>query len=225
MSESSSFKKTNLFIRENEKTRPSLDVSRTVARGIFTDRNHPWAAIPHLSNYIKTHGNELSHDEYDEIAENVWVHISAYLAPTAKIEAPAIICGGAKISHLSYVANSVIGSFATVGEMTSVKHSIMFDKSKLCGHNQLSSSVLGYGAVLGIGSMAPDTRLDFASIAYDMPEEICLSGRTHLGAVICDDVKIGASCVINPGTVIDIGCTVYPLTSVSGYVYPYTTVR
>ena len=58
-----------------------------------------------------------------------------------------------------------------------------------------------------------------------MPEGTYVFGKERLGAVVCDGVKIGATCVINPGTVIDVGSTMYPLTSVSGYVYPYTTVR
>lgn len=225
MSESSSNKKSKIQVGETEKTRPYLDLSRTIVRDVFTERNRPWDAIPHLSGYVKTHGNLLSYDEYDEISENVWVHISAYLAPTARIEAPAIICGGAKISHHSYIENSVIGSFATVGEFTSVKNSILFDKSKLCGHNQISSSILGYEAALGIGCMAPDVRLDGESITFVMPEGMCVSGRTHLGSVICDGVKIGAATVINPGTVIDIGAKILPQSSVSGYIYPYSTVK
>jgi carbonic anhydrase/acetyltransferase-like protein (isoleucine patch superfamily) len=91
--------------------------------------------------------------------------------------------------------------------------------------NSFLHSILGYASVIGQGSMVPDRRLDGMSIAFDMPEGIYVSGKTRLGAVICDDVKVGASCVINPGAVIDTGSKIYPLTSVSGYMYPYTTAE
>jgi NDP-sugar pyrophosphorylase family protein len=225
MFENSSNKRTKFPVKDTERTRPALDLSRTVIKDIFTDRSRPWDVIPRISGYVKEHGDLLPHDEYDEISENVWVHVSAFLAPTARIEAPAIICGGAKISHFTYIENSVIGAFATVGEMTSVKNSILFDKSKLCGHNQLSFSILGYEAILGIGGMAPDVRLDGENVVFEMPEGLYFSGRSHLGAIICDQVKVGASAVINPGSIIDVGSQIFPLKAVSGYIYPYSTVK
>ncbi len=212
-------------VKEPDRTRPVLDLTRTVAREIFTFRTRPWDAIPYLNPYIKEHGHEMPYEEYDEVSEGIWVHLSAYLAPTAKIEAPTIICGGAKICHGAFISGSIIGSFATVGELSSVKNSVLFDRSRLCGHNSVSSSILGYESVLGVNTVIPDSRLDSMNVTVDMPEGTYVFGKDRLGAVVCDGVKIGATCVINPGTVIDVGCTMYPLSSVSGYVYPYTTIR
>lgn len=211
---------------ENEyQTRPGLDLSRTVAKNLILYRTRPWDAIPNLSNYIKDHGIDLPYDHYDEVAENVWVHISAYLSPTAKIEAPAIICGGAKVCHCAFVKNSVIGSFSTVGELSSVKNSVLFDRSTLCGHNEVLSSIVGYESVIGQGAILTDTRLDGMNITVDMPEGIYVTGKAHLGSVICDGVKIGAGCVINPGAVVDTGSKLYPLTYAGGYIYPYTVIN
>ena len=210
---------------EPDRIRPALDLTRTVAREIFHYRTRPWDAIPCISEFIRKHGHELPYDEYDEISENVWVHISAYLSPSAKIDSPAIICGGAKICHYSTVAASVIGAFAYVGEHSTVKNSVLFDRSRLLVQNSISSSILGYGATLGQGTVAPDTRLDGMNISFDMPEGIYVSGKSHLGAVICDNARVGAACVINPGAVLDLGTKIYPLTSVSGYLYPYSTVK
>lgn len=211
--------------KEPDRIRPVLDITRTVAKEIFSFRTRPWDAIPNLGAYIRDHGHEMPYDEYDEVSEGIWVHISAYLSPSARIESPAIICGGARICHGAYVSGSVIGAFAVVGEMSSVKNSVIFDRSKLCGHNSVSSSILGYETVIGAATIIPDARLDNMNVTVDMPEGMYVFGKDRLGAVICDGVHIGASCVINPGTVIDGGCNIYPLTSVSGYVYPYTTVR
>lgn len=211
--------------KEPDRIRPTLDLSRTVAKEIFLYRTRPWDAIPNISNFIREKGSTLPYEEYDEIAEDVWVHVSAYLSPNAKIDGPAIICGGAKICHFSTVSSSVIGSFAYIGEHSTVKNSIVFDRSKLLGHNCFSSSILGYEAVIGQGTSIPDERLDGMNVAFDMPEGIYVTGKSHMGAIVCDDVKIGASCVINPGCVLDVGTKIYPLTSVSGYLYPYSTVK
>lgn len=218
-------KETGKQSKEPDRTRPTLDLTRTVAREIFTYRTRPWDAIPSISEFIKEHGHELPYDEYDEISENIWVHVSAYLSPSARIEPPAIICGGAKICHFSAVQSSVIGAFAYVGEHSSVKGSVLFDRSRLLGQNLISSSVLGYDAMLGQGTSAPDTRLDGRNISFDMPEGIYVTAKSHLGSVICDGVRVGAACVINPGSVLDLNSTVYPLTSVSGYLSPYSTIK
>ncbi len=218
-------KKQAAFYKEPDRIRPTLDLTRTVARDIFLYRTRPWDAIPNISKFIREKGSSLPFNEYDEITEDVWVHVSAYLSPNAKIEAPAIICGGAKVCHFSFVSNSVIGSFALVGDHSSVKDSILFDRSKLLGHNSFSSSILGYESVLGQGSYVPDERLDAMNVSFDMPEGIYVTGKTHMGAVICDSVKVGSACVVNPGCVLDVGTKIYPLTSVSGYLYPYSTIQ
>ena len=212
-------------VSDDYKTKPTLDLTRTIAKEIFKAKTMPWDAIHSISGFINRNGMRLSYDEYDEIAENVWVHVTAYLAPSAKVEAPTIICGGARICHHSHVSGSIIGAFAVVGEHSTVKNSIMFDRSHLLGHNALVSSILGYESVLGNGSVVADTRLDGMNVTINMPEGLYITGRGHLGAVICDGVKIGAGWVINPGAVIDGNTMVYPLTSVSGYVYPYSTVK
>lgn len=225
MSEKNRHTSTHKELSDEYKTKPSLDLTRTIAKDIFKSKTMPWDAIPAISGFINRSGARLSYDEYDEIAENVWVHVSAYLSPSAKIEAPAIICGGARICHHTNVGGSVIGAFAVVGEHSTVKNSIMFDRSRLMGHNALISSILGYESVMGNGSVVADSRLDGLNVTVNMPEGLYITGRGHLGAVICDGVKIGSGCVINPGSVIDGGSVVYPLTSVSGYVYPYSTVK
>ncbi len=204
---------------------PMLSLSRTVAKDAFCDRSRPWEAVFNISSYISEYGPKLPYDQYDEISENVWVHVSAYLAPTAKIEAPAIICGGARICNHTLVERSIIGSFCTVGEMSTVKNSITFDRSHLCGHNSLSHSILGYEAMLGEGTMVSDTRLDALNVSIVLPDGTYFLGRSHFGAVICDGAKIGASCVVNPGSVIDSNALIYPLSSVSGYVQPYTNIK
>ena len=204
---------------------PTLDIARTTAKELFCDRARPWEAIFGIGAYIYEFGPRLPYDQYDEIASGVWVHISAYLAPTAKIEAPAIICGGARICNHTLVERSIIGSFCTVGEMSRVKSSITFDRSALCGHNSLSSSILGYEAILGEGAMITDTRLDGLNVSANMPNQKHVSGRSHLGAIICDGVRVGASAVINPGTVVDSNAYIYPLSSVSGYIPPYSRGR
>jgi acetyltransferase-like isoleucine patch superfamily enzyme len=74
-------------------------------------------------------------------------------------------------------------------------------------------------------AVSTDTHPEGDSITVVMPEGVYDTGKARLGSIICDGAKIGASSVINPGTVIDEGAIVHPLITVSGYVYPFSTVK
>ena len=205
---------------QESKTQIVLSRSRSVAGKLFDDLSHPWEAIPSLRAFICKCGEELPYDQYDEISENIWVHVSAYLSPTAKIIAPAIICGGAKLCNFTCVEGSVIGSFAKIGEHSSVNTSIIFDKATLCGNNNINYSILGYRSRLGTGVKLPECRLDGENIFFSLPEGVYITKSARLGAIICDEASIGENSVINSGSVVNEGAIVPPLTTINGYVEP-----
>ena len=142
---------------------PSMNLTRTVVRELLASHAQVWDALPYLQNHITNHGDLLSHEEFDEIAENIWVHVSAYLAPTCRIEAPAIICGGAKICHYAHVEGSVIGAFATVGEMSHVKNSIMFRSTCIENGATVENSIIMQGSRIG-----KNARLDYVILDKDV---------------------------------------------------------
>ena len=203
-------------------TNPTLDLSRTVMEEHFSSKARPWMALDKLAVNIRERGIELPFDRYDEITENVWVHQSVYLSPYVKLTAPVIICGGAKICHYCHIECSVIGSFSQISEFSAVKSSIIFDKVRLFGHNSVNSSILGYECALGEGVTVSDRRIDGLNVSFETSKGVCVTDKRTLGAIICDGAVIGASSVINPGSIIDFNAKILPLSSVSGYVPPYS---
>lgn len=195
-----------------------LDLTRTVAKELFAVSTRPWEALYSLEDGIIKIGERLPFDEYDEIGDGIFVHVSAYLSPSARIEGPAIIGGGARICNSVTLSHSVVGAFCTVGESSYLGNSIMFDRSKLIGQNHVNSSIIGYNSVVGAGCVIPRERLDGANILFDLPEGIYVTGKRKLGAIICDGARIGSLCVVNPGAIVAEGACVMPLSSVSGYV-------
>lgn len=204
------------------KTVPTLDLKRTVVGGLFSCRQRPWESLYSLHGYIRELGPTLPYEQYDEIAENVWMHISAYLAPTARIESPSIICGGAQIRHGAYIQGSVVGAFSTVGEHACVRDSIIFDRAVLCGQSRVSISVLGYESKVGDGSVLLSRCSDGSNVLFDMPEGIYISGKKSLGSIICDGARIGAMCVVESGTVVGECARVDHMSRVRGYVQPFS---
>lgn len=202
-----------------------LDFSRSVLKSVFASFDAPWHTIISLSQSIKQVGDSLPHDQYDEILPQVWVHTSAYLSPNAKISSPAIICGGAVISHFTHIESSVIGSFSFVGEFSSVKNSILFDKTRLCGHNSVNSTIIGYKSMLSHGAITVDQCTNNLNVSIDLPSGVYLLPTAKFGAIICDEVMIGSSAVLKSGSAIGTCAKIPPLCTVSGYVYPYAELK
>ena len=53
----------------------SLD--HTLAAPMLEGLTYPWEALPMIKDWILEIGKTLSEDEYDQVAENVWIHKTA----------------------------------------------------------------------------------------------------------------------------------------------------
>ncbi len=191
----------------------SLDITKSIAQELFREHPEPEAALSNLISFIYKKGPSLPFAEYDEVAENIWIHKSAYLSSNVKIEAPAIICGGAIICHGAHIRASVIGSFAHIGDNSQVTRSIIFDRARLNYSNIVCGSVIGHGAKLSSGvSVCEDTSFPQAS-------------SKKCGAVICDFASVGANSVIGAGIIVDEYSTVPPLSAVCRDVRAFTVYK
>ena len=204
------------------KTRLILDRQRSVARDFFSPQKRPWEAVYSLSQRIRELGESLSYDEYDEISDGIWVHVSAYVSPGAKITAPAIICGGAKLCHFSHVGSSVIGSFVTVGESSCISSSIIFDKATVSCLSSIRSSVVGYKAYIGSHCSLSDLRIDRSKVEFHLPEGSFPTEKLRLGSLICDMARIGDGTIVSAGSVIGESAKVRPLSKIEGFVDAYS---
>lgn len=204
---------------------PTIDLSKTLCSEYIRGFKHPWEIFVGLSNYIYSKGPGLPYDSFDEISDGIWVHTSAYMSPTAKIEAPAIICGGAKICHGAHVKGSVIGGHVTVGDNSYICNSILFDLARVDSGCSITSALLAHSTVLGSNTVITNSHPDRSPVAVTMPNGTYLYGVSGPGAIIGEYARVGANCVLTPGAVIDEHASVYPLCRVEGYVGAYEVVR
>ena len=196
------------------KFRPSsLDTTKSITKELFESFSEPEDAIANLIRFIYKKGPSLPYSEYDEVAENIWIHKSAQLSSNVKIDAPAIICANAKICHGAHIKASVIGSFASIGDNSQVIGSIIFDRAHLNYSNIVCSSIIGYGAKLSAGVSVCEEK---QSIMPDSQKR---------SSVICDFAAIGANSVVAPGIIIDEYSTVPPLCIVSQDVKAFSVYK
>lgn len=196
-----------------------LDLEKTVAADIFEGKTYPWEILGELKDFIVKLGETLPEDEYDRIADDVWIAKDAKVFPSAYIAGPCIVDHGAEIRHCAFIRGSaIIGKNAVVGNSVEVKNSLLFDGVQTPHYNYVGDSVLGYKSHMGAGSITSNVKSDKSLVVVKFGDERVETQRKKFGAVLGDFVEVGCNSVLNPGTVLGRHSSVYPTSSVRGVV-------
>ncbi len=194
-------------------------LQETIAADLFSGVEFPWEVLPKISAFIIELGNRLPEDIYEKRGENVWVAKSAKVFPSAYINGPAIIDEDAEIRHCAFIrGNAIVGKGAVVGNSTELKNVVLFNKVQVPHYNYVGDSILGYKAHMGAGSITSNVKSDKTLVVVRAGEEHRETGLKKFGAMLGDEVEVGCNSVLNPGTVIGKKASVYPTSSVRGYV-------
>ncbi|HKM03684.1 MAG TPA: UDP-N-acetylglucosamine pyrophosphorylase [Lachnospiraceae bacterium] len=195
------------------------NLEETIAKDFFCGVTYPWELLPKISEYIMTLGNSLDKNKFNKIGDNVWISKTAIIFPSAYIHGPAIIDEEAEIRHCAFIrGNAIIGKGAVVGNSTELKNVILFNKVQVPHYNYVGDSILGYKAHMGAGSITSNVKSDKTLVMVRSCDEIIGTGIKKFGAMIGDEVEVGCSSVLNPGTVIGRNSDIYPLSSVRGFI-------
>lgn len=204
---------------EQWKVKNLYSLSETIAADIFEGVEYPWEALGKIKDFIMELGAKLPEEKYEKRGEDVWVAKSAKVFPSAYINGPAIIDEDAEIRHCAFIRGSVIvGKGAVVGNSTELKNVVLFNKVQVPHYNYVGDSILGYKAHMGAGSITSNVKSDKTLVTVKFQEECLETGLKKFGAMLGDDVEVGCNSVLNPGTVVGKGTSIYPTSSVRGYV-------
>lgn len=195
------------------------NLNETIAAKVFENCTFPWEVLSKIGDFIVELGNTLPEDEYEKLADNVWVHKSANVFLSAYIAGPAIICKDAEVRHCAFIrGKAIVGEGAVVGNSTELKNVILFNKVQVPHYNYVGDSILGFKAHMGAGSITSNVKSDKKLIVIKGPDGNIETGIKKIGAFLGDNVEIGCGSVLNPGTIVGRESNVYPLSSVRGYV-------
>lgn len=201
------------------KTVHLLNLDRTLAAPLLKDCAYPWEALDQIGDFIERLGETLSTDEYHHPAPTVWIHKTATVAPTAFLGERIIIGAGTEVRHGAFLrGNALVGEGAVVGNSTELKNVILFDGVQVPHYNYVGDSILGHKAHMGAGSITSNVKSDKTLVTVMAGGERIATGRKKMGAILGDHVEIGCNSVLNPGTVVGRGTSVYPLSMVRGFV-------
>ena len=201
------------------KIKSLFDLNHTILKSYLEEFEFPWEALNSLSSAIINFGNKLDLNEYKKIKENVWVHKTAKIYPSAYIDGPTIICENAEIRHSAFIRGSaVIGKNAVVGNSCEIKNSILFDFAQVPHFNYIGDSILGFKAHMGAGAVTSNLKQDKSNVVIHWDNFEIETGLKKVGAFLGDFVEVGCNSVLNPGTVVGKNSNIYPLSSVRGVV-------
>ena len=204
-----------------------FDLSDTPAADLFSDITHVWDAITALPSYVE---DILKPEILGEIEEGAWLEPGAVrlekgsrVERGAVVRGPTIIGPDTVIRSGAYIRGHVmIGRECIIGTATEINLSLVLNKTNLPHQNCIFTSLVGNRVNLGgctstanylLSGKEVEVRLNLNGEKLSFP-----TGRTHFGAVIGDDSRLGGQSIIHPGTVIGKRCTIYPQSAVTGFI-------
>ena len=196
-----------------------FDLDHTLAGDYLKQFTYPWEALKGIKDLILSLGPALDPAEYTEVSEQVWVHKTAKVFPSAYLGAPCIIGPNTEVRHCAFIRGSaLVGADCVVGNSVELKNVILFDHVQTPHYNYVGDSILGYYSHMGAGSITSNVKADKALVVVHAPEGELETGVKKFGAVLGDHVEVGCNAVLNPGTVIGRNSNVYPTSCVRGVV-------
>ena len=197
------------------------DLEHTMAKDYLNQFTYPWEALKGIKEFIIELGQTLSEDEYVEVNDQVWVHKTAKVFPTAYLGSPCIIGPETEVRHCAFIRGSaLVGAHCVVGNSVELKNVILFDNVQTPHYNYVGDSILGYKSHMGAGSITSNVKSDKTLVVVKDKKtgEQIETGLKKFGAMLGDYVEVGCNSVLNPGTVIGRHSNIYPTSCVRGVI-------
>ena len=206
------------------KTIELFDCKTEYLQPLFSASEYPWEMLSKIKDYIINLINE-GIEGYTLISDGVLVGENVKISPTATIEAPAVLGSGTEVRPGAFLRGNVItGERCVIGNSSELKNCILLEGVQIPHYNYVGDSILGNKAHMGAGSICSNLKSDGKPVVIHGEEEY-VTGLRKIGGILADGADIGCGCVLNPGTIIGRGTSVYPLTSVRGVIEEFSIVK
>ena len=201
------------------KIKDLYDLNETIAAELFEGKEYPWEVLADIGDFILKLGNKLPKDEFTKKGDNIWIHKSVTIAPTATLNGPLIIDEGTEVRPGAFIrGKAIVGKNCVVGNSTELKNVVFFNTVQVPHYNYVGDSILGTHSHMGAGSITSNVKSDKTLVVVKDGDERIETGLKKFGAMLGDYVEVGCNSVLNPGTMIGRHTNVYPLSCVRGVI-------
>lgn len=179
----------------------------------------PWIVTGNASELIRTALSALDDGAY-EIDGDVAVHRSAKIETGAVLKGPLIVGQKCFVANSAYLRGGVfLSNDCSIGPACEVKSTFIFDGSSVAHMSFVGDSIIGSRVNIEAGAIVANHRneMDDKEIKLSWRGAVLLTGHDKFGALIGDDVKLGANSVVAPGALLKPGFKLARLGQVDQY--------
>ena len=154
------------------------------------------------------------------VTGDIAIHESANVEDGSNIKGPAIIGPNTFIGAGALIRGGVfLEGDCIVGHACELKTSFMFSGSKVAHLSFVGDSIIGARVNIEAGAVVANYRneLDNKRIHILWNDNVIDTGVEKFGALIGDEVKIGANTVVAPGAILAPGTVIPRLASIDQY--------
>lgn len=191
-----------------------FDLSQTEHAGVFDGCEFAWDALKRIRDYLRARVVRGLHNRCHGVAfigEDVFIGEGTVVEDGAMIKGPAIIGKNCQIRHNAYIRDDVIiGDNCVIGNSCEFKNALLFNNCQVPHFSYVGDSILGYKAHLGAGVKISNVKLVPENVMVEMDGTPHDTGLRKFGALVGDHADIGCNAVLNPGSIIGRGASVYP---------------
>ncbi len=177
--------------------------------GVWNTIKYPWHVLD-MMNYFLGTIDKPSISPNAQIASSATISGNVIIEEGVKVFGNAVVKGPAYIGKNTIIANnalvrdSIIGDNCVVGFATEIARSYISD-SCWFHTNYVGDSILGSNISMGSGAVTANLRLDEQEISVYVKGEKINTGKTKLGNIVGNNVRIGINVSLSPGIKIGSG--------------------
>jgi NDP-sugar pyrophosphorylase family protein len=167
--------------------------------------NFPWLVLSQLQELLSSHIKSLEKNEYS-IREDIAIHNSAIVEQGVVMKGTGIIGENCFVGAHAYLRGGfLLGKNVSIGPGCEIKSSLIFDSSALAHFNFVGDSILGSSVNMEAGAVIANHYNDRREkeITVTFENQKIKTGVSKFGALVGDNVKIGANAVLSPGTILE----------------------
>lgn len=180
-----------------------FDYSEEEFAKIFDSDKPAWQALNNIPKFLN---------------KKIIIHPTVIIEPYVHIVGPVFIGKNTVLRSGAYIReNVIIGENCMIGHSSEIKNSIILSNSAAAHFNYIGDSIVGRNVNVADGASFANLRLDREKVTIKYQKEKIKTNLEKFGAIIGDNTQIGIHAVLNPGTVINKNCIIYPQSCVNGY--------